>query len=469
MVFYRVFLASVFFSAFISILNPARLSGLINKNASLFTTAISYSSLGSGFIRALNRGWVGQTPLTTTYIGAVVCIIAVALAAAAFCMSIGNNKMRRLSLSFSGGAALLGLAGTTTLLIAGVMFSNAPEPGRVEPMRPVGIMVFYAMFALMLALAVTIRIITPKPADDEKMEMAPKYKLLLMILPFIILVALFSYLPLAGWRYAFFNVGAGFVPEEFVGLKWITYLWSNAAMRANIVRVLTNTFAMSGLGMVFSWLPIVFAIFLSEVRSRKFKRGVQTITTLPNFISWVLVYAVAFAIFSTEGFYNWFLINSGIIEEGANRLMSGTNVWLRMWAWGTWKGLGWSAIIYIASLSGIDPQLYEAATVDGAGRFRRMWHISVPGLLPTFFVLLLLGIANILSNGMEQYFVFDNPNTRGQIEVLDLYVYNLGLKMGSTATLPVATAVGMLKSLVSVTLLFAANSASKYLRGETIV
>ena len=146
--------------------------------------------------------------------------------------------------------------------------------------------------------------------------------------------------------------------------------------------------------------------------------------------------------------------------------MSGEHTWLKMWAWGMWKGVGWSAIIYIAAISGIDQQLYEAATVDGAGRFQRMLHITMPGLLPTFFVLLLMSVANILTNGMDQYYVFKNATNMDTIRVLDLYVYELGIGKGS---IPLTTVVSMLKSIISVTLLFVANNVSKAVRGESIV
>ena len=149
-----------------------------------------------------------------------------------------------------------------------------------------------------------------------------------------------------------------------------------------------------------------------------------------------------------------------------NYLMSSSHSWLKMLAWGTWKGVGWSAIIYIASISGIDQGLYEAATVDGAGRFAKMWHITVPELLPTYCVLLLMSIANILSNGLEQYMVFSNPMNRESLQVLDLYVYNLGIDKG---LIPLSTVIGMVKSVVSVSLLFAANGVSKAIRGESIV
>ena len=198
----------------------------------------------------------------------------------------------------------------------------------------------------------------------------------------------------------------------------------------------------------------------------KFRRVVQTLTTVPNFISWVLVYAIAFCIFSTDGFVSSLMVNAGIWKEGVNMLMGGSHVWLQMLAWGLWKGIGWSAIIYIAAISGIDQQLYEAATVDGAGRFQRMWNITVPSLIPTFCVLLLMSSANILSNGMDQYLVFENSTNTSSIMVLDLYVYKLGIGQGQ---IPLSTVIGMVKSVVSVTLLFAANGISKLIRGESIV
>jgi putative aldouronate transport system permease protein len=138
-----------------------------------------------------------------------------------------------------------------------------------------------------------------------------------------------------------------------------------------------------------------------------------------------------------------------------------------MWAWGTWKGLGWSAIIYISAISGIDQQLYEAATVDGAGRFQKMWHVTLPGLLPTFIVLLVMSIAGILSNGMDQYLVFSNASTIDKLNVLDLYVYKL--VFDGNGLIPLSTVIGMAKSIISIILLFIANTASKAIRGSGII
>ena len=323
--------------------------------------------------------------------------------------------------------------------------------------------------ALIVCSAVNLFLV-PAAEKGEHYDMEPKFRLFLMMLPIIALAFVFSYLPLYGWRYAFFNYNAGedLTMDKFVGFKWFTSLFQNSATRNDIVNVLKNTLAMSGLGIATSWVPMVFAVFLSEIKNNRFRRLVQTFTTIPNFISWVIVYAIALAIFSTDGFINTMINSVSGTEQlvTTNYLMSSSHMWLKMLAWGIWKGTGWSAIIYIAAISGIDQGLYEAATVDGAGRFAKMWYITIPELIPTFCVLLLMSIANILSNGMEQYMVFSNAMNWEKIQVLDLYVYNLGIGKG---LIPLSTVIGMVKSIVSVILLFAANGVSKLIRGESIV
>lgn len=309
-------------------------------------------------------------------------------------------------------------------------------------------------------------------ADRE--ELPKKYKLFLMMLPFLLSVFLFAYLPLYGWSYAFYNYKFGLPmdQQEFVGVKWFTEMFSNPANRDSIVRVLKNTLGMSGLNLATSWLPMIFAVFLNEITRTRFKKFVQIFTTLPNFISWALVFSFAMCLFAADtGIYSRLMMSLGL-NDPANPtvwLNSGDHIWLKMWGWSTWKGLGWGAIMYLAAISGIDQELYEAAKVDGASRWGLMRHITLPGLLPTFFVLLLLSISNILNNGMDQYLVFQNPMNRQTIEVLDLYVYNITIASGGTALYSYATAIGILKTLVSVTLLFSANFLSKKLRGESIM
>lgn len=193
---------------------------------------------------------------------------------------------------------------------------------------------------------------------------------------------------------------------------------------------------------------------------------VQTLTTLPNFISWVMVYSVAFCLFSNTGMVNTLLQNLGWISEPIKFLDSDSHTWLTMLLWNIWKGLGWGAIMYLASITGIDQEQYEAARVDGANRFQLMRHITFPALLPIYFVMLMLSVANFLNNGMDQYFVFQNSFNKAHIQVLDLYVYNIGM---TGSSLSLATAISMLKSVVSVVLLFVVNFVSKKTRGESII
>lgn len=289
-----------------------------------------------------------------------------------------------------------------------------------------------------------------------------------MIAPFIVLCFLFSYFPLHGWIYAFYDYKAPLPLSkcDFVGTMWFEMLFRNKAQVTQMLQVMKNTFAMSLLGIATSLFPVFFAILLNEIKCKWFKTLVQTLTTLPNFISWVMVYSVAFCLFSSTGMVNTLLENLGWITEPIKFLDSDSHTYLAMLLWSTWKGLGWGAIMYLASIAGIDQEQYEAARVDGANRFQLMRHITFPALMPTYFVMLLMSVANFLNNGMDQYFVFQNSFNKTHIQVLDLYVYNIGLTGGS---LSMATAISMLKSLVSVTLLFVVNFVSKKTRGESII
>lgn len=293
-------------------------------------------------------------------------------------------------------------------------------------------------------------------------------KLFLLVLPFLVLVFLFSYYPLNGWRYAFYDYRAplSLAQSEFVGFKWFKFLFQNSTQVSQLIKVLRNTFAMSALTILTSFLPVIFAMFLNEIKCKWFKTLVQTLTTLPNFISWVLVYSVAFALFSDTGMVNTILQNIGITTDVVKFLDSDAHTWLWMLFWSTWKGLGWGSIMYLAGIAGTDQELYEAARVDGAGRFKLMRHITLPSLMPTYFVLLMMSVANFLTNGLDQYFVFSNSFNMEHIRVLDLYVYQLGM---SSNSIPLATAVGMLKSLISVVLFCVVNFVSKKTRGESIM
>ncbi len=293
-------------------------------------------------------------------------------------------------------------------------------------------------------------------------------RIFLGIVPFIILVVIFSYLPLYGWIYAFFDYKPPLKLSqcEFVGLQWLRTLISSPTQVKQLIQVMENTFIMSGLGLLASILPLFFAVLLNEIEIPWYRKLVQTLTTLPNFISWVLVYSIAFSLFASDGMANKVLLQAGIIENPIRFLDTDKHVYLAMILWQIWKTLGWNAIMYLASITGIDQELYDAAKIDGADRFALMRHITIPSLMPTFFVLLLLSVANFLNNGMDQYYVFQNAFNKNYIQVLDLYVYNVGMTGGSIS---LATMISMLKSIVSITLLTIVNFVSKKVRGESII
>lgn len=450
-------------------INPAKICDYVNKNMSLFTSGIAYSTLVKECTRAFTKGWVSEGSFQLLFASSMVTCIGIVFNAICACTSLGNTKLKRLGNKSGIGGCVFMLAGLIGIYLSYVQVAATPKPDKVIPsFQTKGYFLFLILAIVCLVVLILEQIILPKAKKEDAFEMDAKYKLFLMFLPFAAAAFVFAYLPLWGWRYAFFDYTSGskLSVDKFVGMKWFTFLLQNAATRSDILRVLRNTLAMSGLGIATSWVAMAFAIFLSEIKNGPVRHFVQTFTTIPNFISWVLVYALALAIFSTDGFVSSIFTQLGIWAEGKNLLMSADHTWLKMLGWGMWKGVGWSAIIYIAGISGIDQQLYEAATVDGAGRFQKMWHITVPGLIPTYMVLLLMSIAGILSNGMEQYLVFEHAINTDYITVLDLYVYKLGIGSGA---IPLSTVIGMVKSLVSVVLLFLANGISKLIRGESII
>ena len=221
-----------------------------------------------------------------------------------------------------------------------------------------------------------------QPLGKKKDTRGLKY--FLWILPFLILVFLFSYFPLHGWIYSFYDYRPprSLSDCEFVGLQWFKMLFTNKTQVSQLIQVMKNTFAMSLLGIATSILPVGFAIFLNEIKCKWFKTFVQTFTTLPNFISWVLVYSVAFSLFSSTGMINGLLENLGIITEPIKFLDSDSHTYLWMLLWNTWKGLGWGAIMYLASIAGIDQEQYEAASIDGAGIFKVFYKIVLPACTP---------------------------------------------------------------------------------------
>ena len=293
------------------------------------------------------------------------------------------------------------------------------------------------------------------------------FKLFLYVLPALLVVILFCYVPLWGWSFAFFQYrpGRSLFDSAFVGLDNFEALFGNMVMRKNLFRVLLNTFGIHLLGYVFTPLPMMFAILLSEVKFPRFRKFVQSMTTLPNFISWVILFSLATSLFGANGLINTVFKELGAEGQVVTFLTSDKHVWLTQVLLQQWKNLGWNAIIYFAAIAGLDQQLYEAAMVDGAGRWKRIWYITIPQLIPTYFVLLIMSIGNFLNTGVDQYLAFGNALNKEYIEVLDLYVYNLGIGSGQISF---SVAVGIMKSVVAFILFFTANAVSKRVRGTSV-
>lgn len=292
-----------------------------------------------------------------------------------------------------------------------------------------------------------------------------RLKLTLLALPFVVFVFLFSYVPLLGWGLAFFDYKPGLSLDKirFVGFKYFQLMFF---YKEDILNALLNTLVLSFLSMAASVLPIVFAILLTELRHSRMRKVIQTVVTLPHFVSWIIVYALCFALFSSSGMVSQMLMTLGLADKPLGLMTNASTAWLFMTLLGIWKELGWNSIIYLAAITGIDEEYYDAARVDGAGRFRCIWHITVPGLMPTFIVLLLLKVGNLLSVGFDQYLVFNNAMISSRLEVLDLYTYRIGI---GTQDYSFAVAVGIVKSAVSLLMLFSVNALAKRVRGESII
>lgn len=290
------------------------------------------------------------------------------------------------------------------------------------------------------------------------------YRLLLMALPFMLVVFLFNYVPIFGWIYSVFDYVPG-VPLfecDFMGADYFKMILKDA----NVLRSFKNTIIFAVISIFLSPLPMIFAIMLNEIKNGPVRKLVQTFTTLPNFISWVIIFSLAFALFSSDGMVTTLLAKLGIIAESKSVLSSNEAVYWFQTFLAQWKGLGWSSIIYLAAIAGIDQEQYEAAKVDGAGYFRCAIHVTLPAMLETYVVLFILNIGNFLNTGYEQYMLFKNAVTAPNIEVLDLYVYRIGLE---NMDYSYGVAISIVKSIISISLVVIANLIAKKIRGNTVI
>ncbi|MGP4041455.1 ABC transporter permease [Gracilibacillus sp. D59] len=281
--------------------------------------------------------------------------------------------------------------------------------------------------------------------------------LLWMTVPFVIWVFIFKYLPVWGWTMAFqdFKPALSFSEQEWVGFKHFLFLFTDD----RFLGVLRNTLAQSIINLVLGFVTaITLAVLINELSNMKFKRVVQTISYLPHFLSWVVAAALVSSVLSIDGIINDILMGLGLIDEEILWLGIGEYFWGILGAAETWKNVGWNAIIYLAAISMIDQEQYEAAKIDGASRVQRILHITIPGMKSVIIVLLIMNIGYILEAGFEPQYLLGNGQNVEYSENIDVFVIKYGISMFNFS---LATAAGMFKTVISFIFLITANSLSK--------
>ncbi|REK61553.1 MAG: protein lplB [Cohnella sp.] len=290
--------------------------------------------------------------------------------------------------------------------------------------------------------------------------------LYLMTLPFVAWVFVFSYYPLWGWLMAFqsFKPGKPLFEQKWVGFDQFKTLFQDDLF----YQVLRNTLAMSVMGLTAAFtVPIVFALLLNEVRNMFFKRFVQTVSYLPHFVSWAVAASIVTRMLAADnGVVNDILTGLGLIDKPIQFMANGHFFWGIVTLSDVWKETGWNAIIYLAAMTGISGELYEAAKVDGASRLRQIWHITLPGIRSTIIVLMILSIGHLVSIGFEKQFLLGNNLVLDYSQVLDLYSLQYGLQMNRYSF---GVAVNIFNSVVSLILLFVANGLFKRMTKESIM
>lgn len=290
-------------------------------------------------------------------------------------------------------------------------------------------------------------------------EIIKQRELILLSIPFVAYIVLFNYVPLIGWVMAFqkYKPKDGFFHSKFVGLDNFKFLFVN---NPDFIRTIRNTLAMGVINLVLGFVfAIGFALILNEVVHKGPKKFVQTVSYLPHFLSMIIVTGIVRDVLSIDnGIINDILMHFNFIDKPINYLTIKPLFWWIVGFANVWKETGWNSIIYLAAITAINPDLYEAASIDGAGRLRKMWNITLPSIKPTIFILLLINIGNVLNAGFEIQYLLGNGLLQPVAQTIDIYVLKYGI---SQANYSIGTAAGIFKSVVSVVLIFLANSSAK--------
>ena len=305
----------------------------------------------------------------------------------------------------------------------------------------------------------------PKKKKGFWATLFSQWQLMVMSVPVFLYVLLFNYVPLWGWVTAFqeYLPKDGLYGSPWTGLNNFEWLFT----RPDFIQSIRNTLAMSIINLVFGTVSsILLAVLLNEVRNKSFKRTVQTVTYLPHFLSMVIVVGMAQNIFASNGPVNQLLLSLKLIKEPVFWLGEEKRFWWLAGVINVWKEVGWNTIIYISAMTSIDPCLYEAAAIDGAGRFNRILHVTLPGIKSTFVILLIMNIGHLMEAGFEIQYLMGNSLVENYSETIDVFVMRYGISKQKYGN---ATAAGMFKSVVSIVLLFGANFIAKKLDEDTLI
>lgn len=308
---------------------------------------------------------------------------------------------------------------------------------------------------------------TGKPKKNAYMKKVSGQKsLLIMSLPVIVYVFIFNYRPLKGLVMAFQNYRPGKPVQQWVGLRHFVRLFSDE----EFLRILRNTLCMSVLTLVLSFIfAIVLAILINEIRSKSYKKLVQSVSYMPHFLSWIIVTGIVANFLSSDnGVVNMALMKLGIIKENILWLGNPNFFWGIVAGSNIWKETGWNSIIYLAAITSISPDLYEAANIDGANRWHKVLHITLPGIRPTIVVLLILSLGWILNGGgfEVQYLLGNNGIVSDVSKTIDIFVLVNGIRLNDYS---LATAAGLFKSVVSLVMLTSVNALANKLGEEKLV
>ncbi|CAN7669196.1 ABC transporter permease subunit [Paenibacillus sp. LjRoot153] len=291
-------------------------------------------------------------------------------------------------------------------------------------------------------------------------------QLMLMSFPIVIYILIFNYVPIWGWLMAFQNYRPAlkFSKQQWVGLKHFKFLFQDDTF----LTVLRNTLAMSMINLVLSFsTAIILALLLNEIKVRFWKRSIQTISYLPHFLSWIIAAGiVATSLSVDDGIVNQLLMKLHFIKEPVMWLSQGKYFWGIVGLSNVWKEVGWNTIIYLAAITSIDPSLYESAGIDGANRYQKILHVTLPGIKSTFIILLIMNIGHILDAGFEIQYLLGNGLIVDWSQTIDIFVLKYGIAQGNYS---LATAAGIFKTVVSIILILIANSTAKRLGEERLI